>query len=129
MFSTDQPTSRVLIVEDEPDLLNLYVLILEKENFQVDKANDGATALELLKKGGYDLVLLDMMLPKLNGLEVLESLQKNPPAQPNKKIILLTNMMQDATVQQAMQLGAQDFMIKSEYNPAEFVDKIKTFFA
>jgi DNA-binding response OmpR family regulator len=118
---------RVLIVEDESSLLSLYVQLLEEEGFIVSSASEGKTGLELLKNGGFDLVLLDIMLPYIDGLNILEQLKESPPSAENKVIVLLTNLAQDESLARGMQLGIDGYLVKSDYNPDEFISEVKKF--
>ena len=80
--------------------------------------------------GGYDLVLLDIMLPKMDGLKILEKLKKEtPPTLPNKAIVVLTNIDQETSVTQAISLGARGYMMKSDYTPDQVIAKIKEYLA
>ena len=84
--------TKILVVEDDQALRDLYVIILQDAGFAVDQAADGEEAYELLKKGGYDLVLLDIVLPKLDGIHLMENLHQSTPSLPNKKIVILYNL-------------------------------------
>lgn len=119
---------RILIVEDDQYLRDLYIEILEDEGFFVENAADGEEGFKKIFHGGYDLVLLDIMLPKMNGLTILEKIQKEAlPVQKNGMIVVLSNIGQEATVTKALSLGAQGYMIKSEYSPNQVIKKIKEF--
>lgn len=118
---------RLLVVEDEPDLHDLYVNILTNEGFLVDSANSGNKALEYLTRGGYDLVLLDVMLPELNGIEILHKLKAIPPKNPNKTFLLLTNLGQDAMIAEGISLGVRAYLIKSDYTPDQLINEIKKY--
>src|SRR5258708_3610110 len=82
--TANNPNVKILVVEDEPDLLSLYSSLLTQQGYAVQAANNGQDALILMKGGGYDLVLLDIMLPKMDGLQILETLWREPPKTPNK---------------------------------------------
>ena len=96
-------TAKILLVEDETELRDLYQLLLEDEGYLVDAKADGKQGLQALEQGGYDLVLLDIMLPFIDGLEILSQLQKSrlPSKQNVKSVILLTNLAQDQTIARA----------------------------
>lgn len=117
--------AKILVVEDGIYLRDLYKQILEAEHYTVDVADDGEKALSMLQIGGYDLVLLDIKLPKKNGLDILAELKKTPAQQINGPIICLTCDGQDDTMHKAKSLGASKYMIKSEYNPGQIVEEIK----
>jgi DNA-binding response OmpR family regulator len=119
---------KILIVEDDQYLRDLYIEILEDEGFFVENAADGDEGFKKIFHGGYDLVLLDIMLPKMNGLTILEKIQKETvPVQKNGMIVVLSNIGQEATVTKALSLGARGYMIKSEYSPNQVIHKIKEF--
>lgn len=118
---------RILIVEDDTYLRDLYKELLETEGYTVEVGVDGEEGLVKAAAGGYDLILLDVMMPKLNGLEMLSELKKKHVEKPNGAIILLTNLGHDPIVHQAMDEGAQDFLVKSDITPGEFVQKVKAF--
>jgi len=121
---TDQKIIKILVVEDEQDLRDLYVQILQQEGYVVDNAEDGEKAYDKLSKNEYDLVLLDIILPKMDGLQILEKLAKINKMKFDK-IVLLTNLGQDLVVAKALDYGVRGYMIKSDYTPEEIVNEIK----
>ena len=118
---------RILIIEDDVYIRDLYAEILDEAGYDVDTAVDGEEGLVKAKTGGYHLILLDVMMPKLDGLGVLHGLQQNPPQNPNGPVILLTNLAQDEVVQEALKTGAKDFVIKSDLNPQELLTRLETY--
>src|SRR3989338_11661115 len=116
---------RILIIEDDVYIRDLYAEILGEAGYDVDTAVDGEEGLVKAKTGGYHLILLDVMMPKLDGLGVLQGLQQNPPQNPNGPVILLTNLAQDEVVQEALKTGAKDFVIKSDLNPQELLTRLE----
>lgn len=120
-------TKRILVAEDEKALCDLYASLLEAEGYQVDKALDGKQTWDKMAAGGYDLVLLDILMPQLSGLEVLEQINKTTPTSPNKKVVLLTNISENQTIAEALKHGASGYMIKSRFNPEEFIKVVKTY--
>lgn len=122
---TDQAT-KILLIEDEFFIADLYRYHLEKAGFVVKIAPDGEEALNNLKSDHYDLILLDIMLPKINGLEVLkrckaENLSGNAP------IVLLTNLASDITIKEAFKLGASGYLIKASFTPIQLVSEIQNY--
>lgn len=117
---------RILLVEDEASLRELYQEILEEEGFSVEQASDGEQALRLMKKGGYDLILLDIVLPKLSGLEVLTALKTQKTKKPSGPVVVLTNLGKEA-VDNEKDLGIKDYLIKSDLTPDQFVEKVKQY--
>jgi len=118
---------RILIIEDDVYIRDLYAEILGEAGYDVATAVDGEEGLVKAKIGGYHLILLDVMMPKLDGLGVLHGLQQNPPQNPNGQVILLTNLAQDEVVQEALKTGANDFVIKSDLNPQELLTRLKSY--
>lgn len=118
--------AKILLVEDDPNARDLYSEILTTAGYTVETAEDGEKGLVKILEGGYSLVLLDVMLPKLDGLSVLAALKKETPKEPNGKIVILSNLTQDPVIREAMNLGASDHISKPSLNPAEFIAKIKT---
>ncbi len=123
----EKKDKKILLVEDETELRELYEMLLKDAGYQVDSMPDGKTGLEAVQKGGYDLVLLDIMLPFIDGLEILEKTSKDPNAQPANSIVLLTNLAQDQTVAKALELGVRGYMIKSDYNPEQLLESVADF--
>lgn len=115
---------RILVVEDDLFLRELYTDILSAEGYKVDTAVDGEEALQKIKAGGYDLVLLDIIMPKMDGLSVMRQIQNNPPQNPNKCVIFLTNLDKDEEIKTALKLG-NGYLIKSQITPGSLVENVK----
>jgi|WetSurMetagenome_2_1015567.scaffolds.fasta_scaffold279578_2 DNA-binding response OmpR family regulator len=118
---------RVLLVEDDANTQALYSEVLQGAGFEVKLASDGEEGLMNARLGGYDLILLDIMLPKLDGLGVLTGLKDQPPTTKNGPIIVLTNLSDEALNKQAEQLGAKGYLIKSDVHTSELVAKLTSF--
>lgn len=114
----------VLLVEDDVFLSGIYQKKFEMDGFKVSTANNGEKGLADVKKKKPDIVLLDVLLPKLDGFAVLERL-KADVAVKNIPVILLTNLGQKDDVEKGLQAGAADYLIKAHFKPSEVVDKIK----
>ena len=117
---------RILVVEDDLFLRELYTDILTAEGYKVEAAADGEQALEKIKVGGYDLILLDIIMPKMDGLEVMRQVQSNPPQNPNKCVVFLTNLDKDEEIKTALKLG-QGYLIKSQITPGSLVEEVKNY--
>src|SRR3990167_2794237 len=115
---------RILIVEDDLFLRELYTDVLSAEGYKVDAAADGEEALQKMKVGGYNLVLLDIIMPKMDGLEVMRQIQNTPPQAPNKCVVFLTNLDKDEEIRTALKLG-NGYIIKSQITPGTLVEKVK----
>ena len=118
---------KILVVEDEDYLRDIYIDVLEEEGYEVDQASDGEKGFTKMKAGGYDLVLLDLMLPKIDGLEILRKLKKSPSAKPNKNIVLLTNLNKDLSISKGIAIKIQGYLIKSDLTPGQFLEKVKKY--
>lgn len=116
---------RILLVEDEEFLREIYQDVLSQAGYIVDIAVDGDEAFAALHKGGYDLVLLDVMLPERDGRTVLIDLQKQPSLKPNPKIFYMTNLSHDGILNEGKKIGASGVLIKSDLNPDQFLQKVK----
>ncbi len=116
----------ILLVEDEPLLANLLKQRLEKENFIVNLAQDGEEALKFLKNQKPDLILLDIILPKISGFELMEKLKSAPEIQ-KAPIIIISNLGQEKDVTKGYSLGAIEYFIKAQVSIEELVSQIKSF--
>lgn len=120
---TDQKT-KVVIVEDEKMLADMYTTKFTMEGFDAQKANDGQAGFELVKQVIPNIVLLDIIMPKIDGFAVLKMLKAEPTTK-NVPVILLSNLGQDEDVRKGKELGAADYFVKANHTPAEVVQKVK----
>ncbi|HSW47766.1 MAG TPA: response regulator [Candidatus Saccharimonadales bacterium] len=116
---------KILVVDDDLFIRELYIELLKKEGYEVDSAINGEEGLQKLLTGGYDLTLLDLMMPKLNGMGVLEALLTKTPLEKNGPIILLTNRDPDALIEEGLKKGAASFLVKADLNPDQLLENIK----
>ena len=114
---------KILLVEDDDNLAEMYLTRLEIEGFEVKRVPDGEDALASTIAYKPDLILLDVMMPKISGFDVLDIL-KNTPETAQIKIVMLTARGQDADQERAMQLGADDYLIKSQVLVDDIVQRI-----
>lgn len=114
----------ILLVEDDEFLAELYATKLNLEEFEVSLAVDGEKGLKMIKDKKPDLILLDIILPKKDGFEILKII-KSDKALKNIPVILLTNLSQKDEVKKGLDLGADDYLIKAHFMPSEVVKKIK----
>ena len=112
----------ILLIDDDPLIADMYALKLKGAGFSVDTAADGKKGLEKIKQGGWDVVLLDVVLPVMDGFEVLKKLSEEDAAHP--PIILLTNLGQKEDVEKGLKLGAADYLIKANFTPSEVIAKV-----
>ena len=115
---------RVLIVEDEQDIRELYAEILRDEGFAVVEAWDGEKGLAESLSGRYDIILLDIMLPKVDGLQILKEIKKKEELSAIP-VVLLTNLSTDNIIKEGFALGAVSYIIKSEMTPDQVVAEVK----
>ena len=108
----------ILMVEDFPVMQKFYKDALEKAGYRLDLAEDGMQALAKANTTEYDVILLDMLLPNMNGIEFLEKYQERPP---QTKIIILSDFSEPSRIERAKELGVTDYLVKSEYPPSELV--------
>ncbi|KKW42479.1 MAG: Two component transcriptional regulator, winged helix family [Candidatus Magasanikbacteria bacterium GW2011_GWA2_56_11] len=120
----DSKQVHVMLVEDDIFLANIYKTKFEMEGFKVSTADNGETGLEEVKKKRPDVVLLDILLPKMDGFAVLSALKSDPELK-GIPVILLTNLGQKDDVDKGIELGAVDYLIKAHFKPSETVEKVK----
>lgn len=118
-----QPT--ILLIEDDPRYAEDLMAVLVKEGFRVKTASDGESGLELARKESPDLILLDLVLPKKDGFEVLREMRKNPGIL-SIPVIILTNIESSDAVNRVIALGASTYLVKTYYNTKDIVEKVKT---
>jgi len=123
----DKKTSqkvKIVLIEDDVFLAGMYVTKLELEGYEVKLASDGEKGIKAVEEEMPELVLLDIILPKVSGFEVLKHLKGNADTK-KIPILLLTNLGQRDDVSKGLKLGAEDYLIKAHFMPSEVVDKIK----
>ncbi|PIR07047.1 MAG: response regulator [Candidatus Komeilibacteria bacterium CG11_big_fil_rev_8_21_14_0_20_36_20] len=115
---------RILLIEDEEMLANMYEIKFKNEGFELTKALDGAKGLELSKTIKPDFILLDIIMPKMDGFSVLKALKDDPQTK-DVPVMLLTNLGQEEDVKKGKELGAVGYLVKANITPAEVVSKVK----
>jgi len=115
---------QILLVEDDPFLIDIYSTKLKDSGFSVEVASDGEQAFEKVKAKKPDLVLLDIVLPKISGWEILRKIKSEADLK-NLKIIILSNLGQKEEVEKGMDLGVLKYLIKAHYTPSQVVEEIK----
>ena len=118
--------AKLIIIEDDPFLLSILAEKLKEAGFDIETAIDGEDGLNKIKTGSFDLVLLDMVLPKIDGFKILEELRDGSQV---KKIpvIILSNLYDKNNIDKAILLGAKEYIVKAYNTPEEIVLKIKSF--
>jgi CheY-like chemotaxis protein len=114
---------KILLVEDEEIMINLLKRKLAAENYEVSVAKDGEEGLRTMKEIKPDLVLLDIVMPKMGGFEVMEKMQEEK-ALTKIPVIVISNSGQPVELDRAQKLGAKDWLIKTEFDPQEVIDKV-----
>lgn len=116
----------VVLIEDEEMLANMYETKFKNEGFDIRKALDGEAGLKLIEESAPDLILLDIIMPKLDGFSVLKRIKENAKTK-SVPVILLTNLGQDEDIKKGQSLGAVGYLVKANLTPAEVVAKVKDF--
>jgi CheY-like chemotaxis protein len=119
-------SKEILVVEDDQFLAKVYQTKLKKEGYNVFIALDGEEALSHIKKQKPALILLDLILPKMDGFEVLEKL-KNDESTKKIPVIILSNLGQDDDIERGKKLGAEDYFVKANTSLAEILKKIQKY--
>lgn len=114
---------KILVIEDEPELRNTYKLTFSAEPYEVSVASNGQTALDLCKKKTFDLILLDLMMPIMDGLQFLELF--DPAAHPKTKIIIISNLSTGTMLSQAMKLGVSRSVVKADLTPKQLINLVR----
>ncbi len=115
-------TNKLLLVEDEAPLANVLMLELKNDGFSVDHVDNGKDAIAKTKKANYDLVLLDVVMPVMDGFETLEAMRKEGIDTP---VIILSNISQEEEKNKAKKLGAIGYIVKSDTTLAEIIDQVR----
>lgn len=116
---------KILIVEDDKFLRELIAQKLKKEGYGIAEAVDGEKGIEAVKKEKPALVLLDLILPGIDGFEVL-SRMKVDPVLAEIPVIILSNLGQKDDIERGLKMGADDYLIKAHFTPAEIIEKVKS---
>lgn len=117
---------KILLIEDEKMLADMYETKFENEGYDIRKALDGETGLKMAFEDKPDLILLDIIMPKLDGFSVLRSLKEDSKTK-DVPIVLLTNLGQDEDVKKGKSMGAVGYLVKANLTPAEVVNKVKDY--
>lgn len=118
---------KILLVEDDQFIRDIYVDVLSS-SFEVDIDNDGEFAYEKIIKNSYDLIILDILLPKIDGRQIFIKLQKDYPEKFREKIVFVTNDDSEETIK-FFNSSRVKYLIKSNFSPKEFFDKISSYLA
>ncbi len=117
-------TPKIAIVEDDSAISQMYRIKFEAEGFKVETAGDGKTGLAMIENVNPDIVLLDLMMPEMNGDEVLAKMRKQPWGK-NTTVIILTNMGREEAPKHLAELGVDSYIVKAEMTPRQVADMVK----
>ncbi len=120
----NEKKKKIIIVEDDQSLQNALSEVISREGFEVESAFDGEEAIKTIGKYKPDLVLLDIILPKKNGYDVLQKLKKDPETK-SIPVMILTNLEEVDNVQKALDLGATNYLVKSDFSLKDVMGKIR----
>ncbi len=112
----------ILIVEDEVPMAEALDFKLKQAGFATTVANDGAVAIEAVRSTAFDLILLDLILPKVDGFGVLEEIRKRKIKAP---VLILSNLSQQDDINRALGMGAKDFLVKTNIQISDFIERVK----
>lgn len=115
---------KILIVEDDKFLRELIAKKLSEEGFIVEEASDGEEGIRKIKEGRPDLILLDLILPSIDGFEVLEKIKEDLETKPIP-VIILSNLGQKEDIERGLKLGAFDYLVKAHFTPGEVIEKVR----
>ena len=115
----------ILLVDDDESLRQMYTLILTKAGYKLTTANDGVDGLAKAHEGGYDLILLDLMMPNLDGIGFLKGLKQEAPKKPNGPVVVLSNAGYDTVAKEAEGLGAVGFLMKADLLPEDLKQRVE----
>lgn len=121
-------SKKILIVEDEEFLAEMYQMKFESEGYDITVASDGTECLEKVETEKFDLILLDLVMPGMDGFQVLEKLRENAKTM-KTKVYILSNLGQEEEVARAFDKGADGFLIKANLTPAQLMEDVKKIFA
>ncbi len=122
-MSENEMIKKILVIEDDKFISEVYIAKLLKEGFETILIGDGETALERAREEKPDLILLDIFMPKIGGMDVLRVLKEKDVTR-DIPVIMLTNATEEQYVGRAMEMGARDYLVKSNYTPEEIVNKV-----
>jgi DNA-binding response OmpR family regulator len=116
--------AKILLIEDDPFLSEIYVIKFQEAGFEISLAEDGALGLAKIKEGMPDLVLLDIVMPNMDGLELLRTI-KNDKSIRNIPVVILSNLGEQEDIKRGLELGAEFYIVKAHYTPTEVVARVK----
>ena len=119
---------KILIAEDDFFIRDIYSKVFSLSGYNVQVAVDGADALDKIKSEPYDMILLDIMMPRMTGIDVLKSVRALSTPAKSTPIFIITNLGQQNVIEEAFKLGMDGYILKSQVSPQQIVDEINNFF-
>jgi len=119
---------KILLAEDDPFIIDIYTTKLKQANLDVEVVNEGDEVLERARKQKPDLLLLDIVLPTMNGWEILRAIRNSEDLK-NLPVVILSNLYQKDEVEKGLKFGALKYLIKAHYTPSEVVKEVKKILA
>jgi len=116
---------KILLVEDDPFLIDIYTTRLKEEGYLTEVSTSGEDCLNKLNKEDFDLLILDLILPDINGLEILKKINEKKETFPKLKIIILSNIGDKKGIEEGIRLGADKYLIKAHHTPSDIIKEIK----
>lgn len=116
--------AKILIVEDDPYVQRMYQRMFSRKDYEITIAADGKQGIKLANEINPDLILLDIMLPGINGLDVLAEL-KSDPATKHIHVLMLTNLGDEGSMEKAKNLGADSYMVKADFSPEQVIEAVE----
>ena len=124
--STDNSSKpSILLMEDEEMLASMYKTKFEKEGFKIEIASDGEAGLAKAKSTKFDVILVDIIMPKIDGFAVLKELRAMEEYK-KKPILMLSNLGQEEDIEKSKKLGATDYLVKANFTPSQVLEKIQS---
>ena len=115
---------QILLIEDDPFLIDIYTTKLKEAGFKIEVATDGEEGLRKLTEKKFDLLVLDIVLPQIDGWEILKKVKADQKLK-ETPVLILSNLGQKGEVEKGMKLGATKYLIKAHYTPSEVIEEIK----
>lgn len=120
----EKAKAKIAIIEDDVTIVQMYRTKFLNEGYTVEMAGDGVVGLKLIKEFQPDIVLLDLMMPTMNGIDMLRELRKLPGGK-EVRVVVLTNMGDDETAQSVKGLGVLEYIVKAEMTPSKVAERVK----
>jgi len=119
---------KILIAEDDFFIRDIYSKVFSLSGYEVQVAVDGIDALEKIKANHYDMILLDIMMPRMTGIDVLKNVRTLTTPVKDTPIFIITNLGQQNVIEEAFKLGMDGYILKSQVSPQQIVDEINSYF-